>query len=474
VSRKSLILLGIVLVGVSIRFTYAATTGHSSTLNRYQGQIAHNILADGRWFYRNEAAERYIGTLTLRRNRLVDPASIDYKGLDKSGDWVPEVIESVGTSVVIAGVWAVTGDERYIQVQILQGIVDGLAALLVYWIAMQLFERRRPAMIAAALYALYPPIAWQTASTYNDIWAIDFTLAIVALYLLVMRSGHRWRWLIACGICTGLGVYFRPQVLLVAPALALAAAFSTGWREALRRAALTTAIASLMLVPWTIRNYKDFHAFVPTRTVFWATVWSGFGEMANDFGGDFAEAALDAKTHRARPDLAGDTPAWESYVKRYVIQVIEQHPFWYLELLAHRVAIATVWQYDPEWMHIEAGKWSQYKGSILGFVVSHPLDTLEDAVEPAAFLLGMLGLALTWRRRRRQHAVLVALCLAVLLPYLAVHVEPRYLLPAVPAYLIWIGLGADRVVERVAGRSRRASTRIVARNPASPTTAGYR
>jgi 4-amino-4-deoxy-L-arabinose transferase-like glycosyltransferase len=471
VARHRLILLVIVLVGMGIRFTYAETIGHSVNLNRFQGQLAHNILADGRWFYHNEAAERYIRALTRRRHQLVDPASIDYTGLDKSGDWVPEISESVGASLVIAGVWAVIGDERYIEVQVLQGVVDGLAALLVYWIAMQLFDRRRPAMIAAALYALYPPIAWQTASAYNDIWAIDFTIAIVALYLLAMRSDHRWRWLIACGIGAGLGVYFRPQLLLLAPALALATVFSTGQREALRRAAITTVVALLMLAPWTVRNYKDFHAFILTRSGFWVTAWNGFEETANNFGETFSEEAITAKIHRAHPDLIVDTPAWEAYVKRYVIDVIEQHPFWYLKLLVHRVAIATIWQFEREWMHIEAGHWSHYRGSIFGFVVTHPLDTLEDALEPAVFLLGMLGLGLTWRRRRQRHAMLVALVLAVLVPYIVLHVEARYLLPAVPAYLIWIGLGADCLIERVAARSRRGRVRMVVRRAAAPRSA---
>jgi 4-amino-4-deoxy-L-arabinose transferase-like glycosyltransferase len=458
VSRNSLILLIVVLVGVSIRFTYAATVGHSMAVNPYQGQLAHNILASGRWFYRNEAAEKYIRAIDHKRNQLVDPAAIDYRGLDRSGAWVPEDIESVGASAIIAAVWAITGDERYTQVLILQGAVDGLTALLVYWIAMQLFDRRRPAMIAAGLYAVYPPIAWQTASAYNDIWAIDFTVAIVALYLMMMRSSHRWRWLLACGICAGLGAYFRPEVILIAPALALASAFSTGWRETSRRVAVTMATASLVLIPWSIRNYKDLHAFVPTRTNFWATAWGGFGEMANDFGGHFSLETLIAKVHRTHPSIAAETPAWEVYVKQYVVQVIEQHPLWYLELLAHRVAIATVWQFEPEWMHLEAGRWSHYRGSIVGFIVSHPLDTLEDALEPAVFLLGMLGLCLTWRRRREQHVMLVALVLAVLVPYIAVHVQPRYLLPAVPAYAIWIGLGADRVLDRVAERSRRIAS----------------
>jgi len=101
------------------------------------------------------------------------------------------------------------------------------------------------------------------------------------------------------------------------------------------------------------------------------------------------------------------------------------------------------------------------------------LDMLEDVLEPAVFLLGMLGLGLTWRRGREQHAILVALVLAVLVPYIAAHVEARYLLPAAPAYFIWIGLGADRLIERVAGRSRRTQRRMAARRAIDLTSTGW-
>jgi 4-amino-4-deoxy-L-arabinose transferase-like glycosyltransferase len=451
-----LVLLVIILVGLAIRFTYTATTGHDLGRTSFEGQIAHNLVSDGRWFERNAPAEAHIEALGDNHHRIYDPASIDYAGLDKPGQWYPEISQSVGVSAVIAGLWAITGDQRYVQLQILQGILDGLTALLVYWIAMQLFKRRRPATIAAALYALYPPLAWQTADAYDDLWAVDFTVAIVALYLLALRSGHRWRWLVACGACAGVGAYFRPQVMLIVPVLALVTVSSTGWREALRRIALPTVIASLALAPWVVRNYEDFHAFIPTRTGFWQVMWSGLDEVPNDFGESFSYQAITAKIHRERPDLVPETPAWDDRIKPYVLRAIEQHPLFYAEVLAHRAAIATVLMFDPAWMHLEPGRLSHYKGGVLGYAINHPLNVLEDVLEPSVFLLAMLGLGLTWRRRRPQQAMLVALVLCVLIPYIAVHVEARYLLPAFPAYFIWIGLGADRLLELLATRSRRA------------------
>lgn len=457
-ARHSYLLLAIVLVGIGIRVTYTVTTGHHRGVTSRQGQIAHNILAYGRWFERNETAEAYVVALTARRNQLIDPASVDYASVGKPARWLPETTQSIGVSAVMAGLWSISGDQRYVQLEILQGILDGFVALLVYHIAMRLFRRRRAATIAAALYAIYPPLAWQTADAYNDIWAVDFTIVLTAIYLAAMASPKPWRWLVLCGICAGVGAYFRPQVLLVPAFLAVASVTVTGRREALRRIVVTGLVASLLLVPWTIRNYEDFHAFVPIRSVLWQTMWAGFTELPNNFGEDFSEQRLDATISRARPDLVSETPAWDSYIKHYVVHIIEHHPLFYAEILAHRVLASTVLIFDPAWMHRGATGAFSYSGGLLAFIREQPFDVLQDALEPLVFLSAMLGLWLTWRRWKAQHKLLVALVLCVLLPYIALHVEARFLLPAAFVYFIWIGLGMDQLLAHGPRRARAVST----------------
>lgn len=457
-SRRPLILAAIALAGIGVRLTYTATVGHDEQVTSVEGQLAHNIIKDDRWFAFNTRAEDYLAKLVAQRHRLIDPATVDYSYLDAHGQWYPEIGQSVGVSAIIAALWAVTGDERYVQLQVLQGIVDGLAALLVYWIAMRLFARRRPALIAAAIYALFPPLAWQTADAYNDIWAVDFTLVIVAVYLLSLHSGHRWRWLVVCGLCVGMGAYFRPQVLAIVPALSLAMASSVGWREALRQTVVTTTIGVVLIVPWTIRNYHDFHTFVPMRSAFWMTMLNGLNEVPNNYVNHDSEGALAVRIHRIRPELMPETPAWEALLKPIVVETLEHHPLFYLKVLAHRVALATVLMNETAWMSSGAGDVFGSAGGIFSSIVKRPLIVLEDALEPFVFVAAMIGLALTWRYRTREHALLIALALSVLLPYIALHVEARYLLPAFPAYFIWIGLGIDHLYVRARARLQAGET----------------
>src|SRR4029077_1897500 len=335
--------------------------------------------------------------------------------------------------------------------------VDALAVLLVYRIAMLLFRRARAAIVAAALYALYLPIAWETIVVNNDFWAIDFTLAIVASYLEALNStSHRRRWLLACGLLTGLGAYFHPTVLLVPLVIALARVAWVGWRVALRWGLLVTAIAAVLLVPWTFRNYEDFHAFIPTRSSFWENMWYGLAARQNSFGAtEDVRGELRGEGGRLSPDLRFESPAWDAFVKPRVVKALEDHPLYYLELLARRTAQATALAYDPEWMRGVVVSPVGYRGGPLAFIVQHPLDLLEHAFQPAVFLLAMLVLIRTWGRWKREHAILIAVALSALIPYIVIHVDGRYILPAAFAYCIWVGLGADLLAEWVGRRSMR-------------------
>ncbi|HXN37895.1 MAG TPA: glycosyltransferase family 39 protein [Solirubrobacteraceae bacterium] len=426
------------------------TTGHSASILPIGEDLAHNIVAHGRWFVGNVRAEDLLGTLTERSGRLVDPASVNLSYVDQHGQWYAEVDHPVGASVVTAGLWAITGSERFLQVEIFQSVLDALVALLVYWIAMQLFRRPRAALAAALAYALYPPLAFVAINPYDDIWAVDITIALVALCILAMKSGYRWRWLIVTGLVAGAGAYFRPQVLLIAPVFAIATIGRTGWREALRRGLTPLLVSSLLLVPWTVRNYEDFHAFVPIRAGFWETMESGLSELPTHLVNEAENAIV-----RAHPGIVAESPAWHADLKHYFLQAVEQHPVFYLEVLAHRVLLATVLANETRWMHGGTGAVLGYSGGLLAFVVERPLELLEFALPNVVFLLAMLGLGLTWRRWREGNAILVAVVLSVLVPYLAMHVEERYLLPAFFAYFIWIGLGAELAIGRIRRRSGR-------------------
>lgn len=450
-SRTWVILALIVVAGLGVRLAYLASDPHDLKSESIDGEIARNLVA-GRGFTMNERARGYLYELRQRDSRLIDPATVDYTSLDRNAQWEPEIIEPPGAGVLLAGVWEVTGSEYYLPMQILQAIVDACLVLLIFRISMRLFKRRTAALLAAGLYAFYLPIAWQSTVVYVDIWAIDFTIAIVAAYLEALYSPHRWRWIVACGLLAGVGIYFRPNLEILPAVLALATIPSLGWRRALGNGLAATAIVLLLLVPWTIRNYEAFHTFIPTtRNGLGHALWDGLGEVHNNFGADWNDSVTYAEVRRLRPDLRPESPAWDNFLlAHFVIPALEQHPLFYAEVVGRRVARSTLLTYEGAWMHhgvtLPHGR---TPGAFASFALGRPLALLEDALQPAVFLFAMLTLGLTWRRWRQQHLILVAVALSVLLPYIAVHLESRYILPAACAYLVWVGLGIDLLAERV-------------------------
>jgi 4-amino-4-deoxy-L-arabinose transferase-like glycosyltransferase len=468
-SRTHLALLAIFVIAIGVRVAYLTSDPHPRFGEWLWGGMAHNIVDDGHWFQINEHAYKFVANPfapppRVIRPHLIEPAGVDLSYADSHPLWRPEISEPVGESVVLAGLWEITGSERFLPDQILRIVLDALMALLVYRIAMRLFERRRAALLAAALYALYPPVAWQTISPYVDIWAVDATIAIAATYLEALHSPHRWCWLIACGTIAGVGGYFRPNVLVLPAVLGLITIPSAGRRRALGNALGASALAALALLPWTIRNYAVFHhRFIPTRGA-GQVMWEGLGELHNDFGAVTNAVMVNAEVQRTHPGLGFETPAWDDVLKGWALKAIEHHPLFYLELLARRTAIATVWSYDHNWMHRDTLSPLSYKGGLASYVIEHPFDLLQTALQPALFLLAMLALGLTWRRYRAQNALLLAVVLATVLPYILIHVEFRYVLPAAFVYLIWIGLGADLLAERI--KAPRALRRLAWGAPA--------
>lgn len=467
-SRRRLILLLILAVAVGVRLAYMTEQRppQEAEASVVSGEVARAMLAHGRWLEVNNRAIALVKERGYLEHRLIDPSEVSFVAVDAKPQWQPYVQEEVGTGLMMAGVWELTGSERYLYGEILQIVVDSLMVLLIYRIVVLLFRRRRAALLAAAVYAVFPPIAQHTTIVTPDIWAVDFTIMIVATYLEAMRSSqHRLRWLLVCGATLGVGMYFRPNLLVLPPALALASASRHDWRRHLRYVAVVSVVAVLVVSPWTAINYGHFHRFIPTRTGLGVTLWIGLSEVHNNYGVHGNEAVIREEVRRARPNLLYDSPEYDDYLRERALHFIERHPLYYAELVARRALLSTVGEYESGWMHANGESPFLYRTrtghGLASYVINRPFNVLEDALQPFVFVIAMLALIFTWRGRRREHMFLIAVVLATLVPYWIIHSETRYALPASLAYIIWISVGADVLAERVSARVRGRSARVL-------------
>jgi 4-amino-4-deoxy-L-arabinose transferase-like glycosyltransferase len=357
-----------------------------------QAEMARNIVDHGKWFVSDPQALELIKAQQRREGRLLEPSRVDLSKADPHPVYENQVTQMPGLAPVLAGLWWLTGHESYALVQWLQILIDTGLVLVIYWIARCLTSSTRISLFAALLYAVWAGSIVVVMRPVLDTWATFFTIACVGAFVWARERPHTlWR-LVPLGVLAGLGIYFRPFVALLPLVLGLIAAPQPTLRRRLVWAALPTGIALLVLSPWTIRNYHEFHRFIPTRTGLGQAVYLGVGGASGDEG-----AA--ATVHKKDPTARYGSPQYDDFLVRAAVRQIIDNPRYYGSLILNRTR----------------------------------------------FLLPCLLVVLVWRRWKTAGLILVGTAMTTSVPYLFIGGDTRFYLPAAFAYLI-LGSMATAVV----------------------------
>jgi 4-amino-4-deoxy-L-arabinose transferase-like glycosyltransferase len=294
-----------------------------------------------------------------------------------------------GLAVVDAAVWSVTGAKSYSPIRWIQILLDVGMVALIFWVGVTLTRSDRVGLLAAAGYALWPGAAVLAKTPSLDTWAAFFAIGALALFLWAREGGRRsWR-LVAFGLLIGIGLYFRPFLIVLAPVLPLVG-LQGSVRRRLLGALISTVVAMVVIAPWTIRNAYEFGQFIPTRTGLGQALWMGLGETPNDFGAVNNDVATIIWVHRSHPELQEGTPEFDNFLLHHAVSAIRKEPLHYLYLLARR----------------------------------------------SLYLLPCALALLWWRRWPQERLILVAVACSLILPYVFLRIEDRFWLPAMFAYLI--------------------------------------
>jgi 4-amino-4-deoxy-L-arabinose transferase-like glycosyltransferase len=145
------------------------------------------------------------------------------------------------------------------------------------------------AAVAAWLWAIFPNAI---LIPVESMWDASISALLVATILwatLALAESERIRDWCAYGLLWGVTLMVNATLAALLPLL-------LGWlvyrqhllrRERIGRAAAAIAIVVLCCVPWTIRNYRVFHRFVPLRSVLGLQLWLGNNDQTQDiFRGD--------------------------------------------------------------------------------------------------------------------------------------------------------------------------------------------
>jgi 4-amino-4-deoxy-L-arabinose transferase-like glycosyltransferase len=323
-------------------------------------------------------------------------------------------------------------------VQCLQCLVGALLVPALGLLGRSAFGERA-GLAAAALAAFYPELVWFAA----HFWAETLFTVLLwwALERLVASDAHGSTLAaLAAGALWGLAVLTRETVLYFLPLAALWLA----WRRVggVRRATVFFATALVVVLPWTLRNYLVFDAFVPVSTAGALNLWQGNTRMSRQ------------EVYEEYWAVRGRIPKYEHARQRALEAIGERQPAWILEKL--RSEMPEFWAAHAQpIVHIERGAYGS---------VRRPLALAAVAVVIVPYLavlvLFVIGLA-RLPAGRAPLLVLAFLGFYVLLHVVA-HGYPRYRLPAMPALFLVAAHGACVLVSRPRPATSRARTAFAA------------
>jgi hypothetical protein len=347
--------------------------------------------------------------------------------------------------VFLAAVRWVVGD-RAAAVQTVQVLVASFGGLWLYWLAEALTGRRRVAVIAGALYAIYPLLCRHSADG-TDAALLTMLLIAFAYSFVVARTLARSA---VAGVWLGLSVLTRAAVL---PLLPLAVAIMVV--DGRRFAALGLLTALVVIAPSAIRDYSLNGSLVPTRSGLNLFLSNSEYELVPDYGPDLLEDYADSIVRREGLDVVPDSPALDraknDMFTRFAIEEMKRHP------------LETVWRKVENALYLVSPRLVPYHETtdasrmVLGeggaFRVEHspprPLVNQLAYSVPYAFVIAMIVTAFYWREVDvRRDAILWCIVVTFTVVHMLYFPAIRYRVPMEFVLLFYCAVGVDALARR--------------------------
>ena len=229
-------------------------------------------------------------------------------------------------SYVLALVYGIFG-RGFIQLGIFHILLDTLSIALLYDICRRIFTEEKylwgekigrwVGLVAGLMTACYPYLIFQNLTLIDTpFWMLMLTLFVwVVVLLREQETLTRKTWLIA--VCAGLALGVATLARSITPPLALLVALWFIFKHSIWQSFIRLVPVALMsilcLVPWIIRNYQIFDAFVPMSTTSGGNFWQG----NSPFTIPVFEAGYDVQW--TAPEVQNERLSREADAERFVL-----------------------------------------------------------------------------------------------------------------------------------------------------------
>jgi hypothetical protein len=358
-----------------------------------------------------------------------------------------------GYPLVLVLILSTLGPSTY-AVQVFQNLIDGLTAVALLFFGSRLVSPR-VGLVGSALWGIGHFSAYYSNLITPDTLCV---LPILLALVLLLRPSSTLKYL-GAGVLIGLSCWLRPNTLVLGPFAALLLPFCFGAREWIR--SLVLGLACLLVVsPITLRNYREYGAFVPVSVNFGIVLWEGIadigGERFGARGKDYEVAWAEAQEHHdpryAEWWASPDGIARDHERVRKSLDVIRAHPLFFAKGVLRRLTQMVTYDYDePPYVSAESAPVPdrdlpvQERVCLAWGTRLAPARVLVRAAQRCLKALlvptALLGLWVLWSAAPRRAKLLGIVPVAVLLFQSPLHLEFRVTLPMHACLLVFSAIG---------------------------------
>ena len=196
----------------------------------------------------------------------------------------PQSYFSMAMSIYLAIIYRIFGYVPLIA-RLIQALLGTAVVGLVTLLAQKIFGKT-VAILTGCIASLYAYLVFYSVTLTTETPFIFFLLASLYLAYEIHRETKTWKWVLLGLTLTG-AVLFRMAVIFFVP-------FLLGWviytqRSKWRMALIPIALILLGILPFTIRNYIEWHQFLLLESQFGHVFWNG---NHPDQHGDFRPLAV--------------------------------------------------------------------------------------------------------------------------------------------------------------------------------------
>ncbi len=302
-------------------------------------------------------------------------------------------------------------------VKVCQAVLSSVLVPAVGLLGARVFGRTA-GIAAAAIVAFYPELVWFSVHFWSETLFMVFLWWSLERLVAAEEAGAAAA--LAAGVLWGFATLTRETILYFTPVVALWLAWRAGRKGALL-AATFLAAATLVVVPWTARNWAVYGAFVPVSTSGALNLWQGNARLTRQ------------EVYDEYAAVHGRIEKYE-YARRKGIEAIrDRQPGWLFEKL--RGEMPLFWEADSlPLVHIKRGAYGD---------VSAPTGAVTAVVVLAPYLIVLALFA--WGVASSSFGRSQVLLLLFLAYYNAIHVAThgfaRYRLPVMPVVFLFAAWG---------------------------------